>query len=194
MVLLMLLSFVGFIGGLIWLIIRYFRKKDTKKPLIFFLASILLFFVSVANLPETDKNNKAEATNETKKQNDDEADYSKANKEINEELLQDLGWALGKLDENGEETENGEANPDFAYAIYVTKIELSEEDGQVNIYVTPEFSQLDDETKQEFIHRAQNKTVLHTKDNERLFTVIFDDNKEIGRSKVSDVSSFKFNK
>lgn len=196
MTFLLILSLLIFLGSVIRIIFLLFKKKNKKTTLIAMLVSLILFVIAAINLPqsETAKTDEVKTTEKTKDKKEKTLDYSKANKEMNEELLQDSGWALGKLDENGEETENGEPNPDFAYAIFVTKAELSEEDEQLNVYTTPEFSALNDDEKQEIIHRVQNKSTLYTKNNERIFTVIYNDNNQIGMSKATDISTFKFKK
>lgn len=120
--------------------------------------------------------------------------YVEANKQMADDLQLSLGWALGKLDADGNPTENGTPNEGFNWAIFVTKIELSEEDEQLNVYVTPEFKTLPKEEKQNIVKYAQNQSVLFTDDNKRLFTVIYDGTNQIGRSTVLDTSEFKFDK
>ncbi|MDT2813789.1 hypothetical protein P7H75_02945 [Vagococcus carniphilus] len=118
--------------------------------------------------------------------------YDEANKKIANDLQMDLGWALGKLDRDGNPTENGTPDEGFSWAVFVEKIELSEEDEQLNVYVTPEFTILSDSDKKQIINSAQNLSTLYTEDYKKLFTVIYEGSKQIGRSTVLEVSDFKF--
>lgn len=143
------------------------------------------------------KEKKKQKTKETKSAKKKEPiytdeEYNAVNTEMREHLLQSLGWALGELDENGEPTENGTPNPDFNWALFVDEISLDKDHDQINIYVTPEFSDLSEEDKQQVAKTAQNVSISYVKDNKRNFAVVYQNGKQIGMSRITDVSEFKF--
>lgn len=146
---------------------------------------------------EKKKQKTKEKTKETKSTKKKEPmytdeEYNAVNAEMREHLLQSLGWALGELDENGEPTENGTPNPDFNWALFVDEISLDKDHDQINIYVTPEFSDLSEEDKQQVAKTAQNVSISYVKDNKRNFSVVYQNGKQIGMSRITDVSEFKF--
>lgn len=146
---------------------------------------------------EKKKQKTKEKTKETKSTKKKEPmytdeEYNAVNAEMREHLLQSLGWALGELDENGEPTENGTPNPDFNWALFVDEISLDKDHDQINIYVTPEFSDLSEEDKQQVAKTAQNVSISYVKDNKRNFAVVYQNGKQIGMSRITDVSEFKF--
>src|SRR5699024_9718762 len=61
---------------------------------------------------EENEENKEDDKNQDDEQIDD------INTELAEFMEQNKGFALGTLDENGEPTEDGESNPDFAWSLY----------------------------------------------------------------------------
>lgn len=123
---------------------------------------------------------------------DKKTDYTATNLLIAEDLQMSLGWALGKLDRDGNPTDYGTPDEGFVWAVFIEKIELSEEDDQLNVYVTPEFLGLDDELKQDYIRTAQNSSIQYTEDGERIFTVVYNGYDTIGRSRITDISKFNF--
>ena len=143
---------------------------------------------TVSSTPEKKPIKKEIKESEKSSDAGNKTDYTATNLLIAEDLQMSLGWALGNA------TDYGTPDEGFAWAVFIEKIELSEEDDQLNVYVTPEFLGLDDVLKQDYIRTAQNSSIQYTEDGERIFTVIFSDYETIGRSKISDISSFKFNK
>lgn len=142
---------------------------------------------------EKKKNKEADKPKEEKTKDPLENDkYVEANKSIADDLQMSLGWALGKLDSDGNPTENGTPNEGFNWAIFVEKIEIVEDGSQLDVYVTPEFLTLDNSAKSEVIGYAQNSSMQYTDDFKKLFTVIYEGGKQIGRSTVLEVSDFKF--
>ncbi|WP_314209295.1 LptM family lipoprotein [Vagococcus salmoninarum] len=125
---------------------------------------------------------------------DKKTDYTATNLLIAEDLQMSLGWALGQLDRDGNPTDYGTPDEGFVWSVFIEKIELSEEDEQLNVYVTPEFLALDDELKQDYIRTAQNSTIQYTEDGERIFTVVYSGYDTLGTSRITDISSFKFYK
>ena len=53
MAFLVLLSLASFICSLVWLVVRVFRKREKKLPLITIIASLILFVFSVNSMPKS---------------------------------------------------------------------------------------------------------------------------------------------
>ena len=213
-----LVGFVLFMVSTVMLIINFFKKKPKKKLAIAAVVGFVLLVVGPSISPESKKetttktsetsevseNSVSSTSKETKqsssasseemKQSDKKGSDAEANKLIANDLQQDLGWALGKLDSDGNPTENGTPNEDFAWAVFVEKVEIVEDGTQLNVYVTPEFASLNDESKSKIISSAQNMASIYTDNAEKLFTVVYQGDKQIGRSTVLDKSEFKFDK
>lgn len=213
-----LVGFILFMVSTIMLIINFFKKKPKKKLAIAAVVGFILLVVGPSISPESKKetttktsetsevseNSVSSTSKETKqsssasseemKQSDKKGSDAEANKLIANDLQQDLGWALGKLDSDGNPTENGTPNEDFAWAVFVEKVEIAEDGTQLNVYVTPEFTSLNDESKSKIISSAQNMASIYTDNAEKLFTVVYQGDKQIGRSTVLDKSEFKFDK
>ena len=213
-----LVGFVLFMVSTVMLIINFFKKKPKKKLAIAAVVGFVLLVVGPSISPESKKetttktsetsevseNSVSSTSKETKqsssasseemKQSDKKGSDAEANKLIANDLQQDLGWALGKLDSDGNPTENGTPNEDFAWAVFVEKVEIAEDGTQLNVYVTPEFASLNDESKSKIISSAQNMASIYTDNAEKLFTVVYQGDKQIGRSTVLDKSEFKFDK
>ncbi|TYC85625.1 hypothetical protein FXB42_07005 [Acetobacterium wieringae] len=115
-------------------------------------------------------------------------DYTEANRLINETLLLSQGWALGKLDENGNPTENGTPNAAFAFSLYVYNIEYLGD--KLRITVDPSFMQLSDAEKTAIANDVQGSVYSLT--NNRPYTTFFVNGNAIGNSKITDAQSFKW--
>lgn len=119
------------------------------------------------------------------------------------ELQQDQGLAQGSLDENLEPTDNGTTDPDFAWAMLVTKIKYTSTD-DLAMYVTPDFMNLSKSDKTQVARYAQSTafSVLgyHYKEWEdsydrpymRIYETSGDDPFPIGRSKALETGKFTF--
>lgn len=68
------------------------------------------------------------------------------NKKISKDLKLAKGWADGSLDEDGNPTDSGTPNQDWAWTAYVSKIKYSSSDkeslGDLRVYVNQEFLNL----------------------------------------------------
>ncbi|MFI3605710.1 hypothetical protein [Vagococcus fluvialis] len=188
-----IVSIVSFLG---FGIFTELNKKSDDKEIVFTETTSTSSIYSSSEEIKTTETISTETIQESSstEQKKVENKYVEANKQMADDLQLSLGWALGKLDADGNPTENGTPNEGFNWAIFVTKIELSEEDEQLNVYVTPEFKTLPKEEKQNIVRYAQNQSILFTDDNKRLFTVIYDGTNQIGRSTILDTSEFKFDK
>ena len=195
---LFLVGFILFVVAIVMLVINAIKKRTLKNPVILMIVGIVLFFVGVFTFSGDKKetNSSDSKTSETTTVSSSEKKDSDAetNKLIANDLQQDLGWALGKLDSDGNPTENGTPNEDFAWAVFVEKVEIVEDGTQLNVYVTPEFTSLNDESKSKIISSAQNMASVYTDNAEKLFTVVYQGNKQIGSSTILDKSEFKFDK
>lgn len=215
-----LVGFILFMVSTIMLIINFFKKKPKKKLAIAAVVGFVLLIIGPSISPDSKKETTSktsetskvsesstsssvkesseektkESSSEETKQSDKKDSDAEANKLIANDLQQDLGWALGKLDSDGNPTENGTPNEDFAWAVFVEKVEIAEDGTQLNVYVTPEFTSLNDESKSKIISSAQNMASIYTDNAEKLFTVVYQGDKQIGRSTVLDKSEFKFDK
>lgn len=94
-------------------------------------------------------------TVEASKKSKAKAKRKMVNKAIALELQQDQGLAQGTLDENLEPTDNGTPDPDFAWAMLVTKIRYTSTD-DLEMYVTTDFMNLSISDKTQVARYAQN--------------------------------------
>lgn len=142
-------------------------------------------------------------TVEASKKSKAKAKRKMVNKAIALELQQDQGLAQGTLDENLEPTDNGTPDPDFAWAMLVTKVKYTSTD-DLEMYVTPDFLNLSKSDKTQVARYAQNAAFSVLGDNykkwdesyDRPYMRIFDTSSNnpfpIGRSKPLETSKFTF--
>lgn len=119
------------------------------------LITILGFGLTACSSSLSEDEAETEQTEQSSKENDEskeKATESKINSVIAKDLKLDKGWAEGTLDEDGNPTDNGTPNDDFAWATVVEKIEYSS--NNLRVYVTSDFKQLDDEDRQTVIESA----------------------------------------
>lgn len=124
----------------------------------------------------------------------------KINKAIAKTLEQEHGWANGSLDENGNPTNNGTPNEDFAWSAYIQKIKYS--GSSLTIYVIPEFKNLSKGDRATVIETAMRSTYSDIGDykhldqefdvREGIYTEIYLNDVPIGHSKLSNHYSFKW--
>ncbi len=115
-------------------------------------------------------------------------DYSEINQLIYEDLLMSQGWALGKLDGNGDPTENGTPSPVYKFSLFVSRITYYGD--KLRISVIPEFKQLNDDDKTYIVTTVQNMVNVHTK--HKPYTSVLLDGEMIGHSKVTNSEAFKW--
>lgn len=72
-------------------------------------------------------------------------------------LTQSQGWADGKLDENGNPTENGTPNPAYNWAKLITSIKYAE--NELTIYVNKDYAGLPKTQFASYMTRAENASL-----------------------------------
>lgn len=142
---------------------------------------------------EENEENKEDDKNQDDEQIDD------INAELAEFMEQNKGFALGTLDENGEPTEDGEPNPDFAWSLYVHELIYNGND--LEMKTDAGFLDLSDAERTEVANRAQNigNSVIGmyedwdiNKYQNRLFLTVSNGKNVLGNSKIIDVTEFKW--
>lgn len=148
----------------------------------------------------TNSSKKKETTTSVKENTSDEV--KQFNSEIAKSLQESLGFALGKLDRDGNPTENGTPNPDFEWAIFVDSI-VMDNSKDIVANMKNDFLTLTDSEKNEVASRVQGSSIsiasqfldLSTDDMMNGFFLEFKvNNKSVGRSTVLDRKEYKWNK
>lgn len=126
------------------------------------------------------------------------------NKKIAQDLKQAKGWADGSLDEDGNPTDSGSPNPDYAWSVFIYKIKYSgdkESLGDLRIYVTKEFLSLSKKDRSTAIKSAMRYSYDAINDYYEMsyddmrdgpMTDIFLSQTPIGISKLSNHYKFKW--
>lgn len=120
--------------------------------------------------------------------------------EIDANLQQNRGFAMGTLDEDGNPTDNGTPNPDFNWALFIYGIQYAE--NGITISVTEDFIVLPEHERDQIIRKAQNISMIHIARVKNLsgeqqvkarpFATVMLGNDTIGRSKLLDITDFKW--
>lgn len=140
---------------------------------------------------EKEQTKKVEEEKAEKEENDmDQESINYTNEQLEEHLLQNKGWALGTIDENANEIENGTPNIDYANWLYVSSITY---DGQnVEVQVTADFKDFSETDKNEIASSAQGMTSSYANLSSRPFVTISNGDTVYGRSKVLSVNEYKW--
>ena len=162
------------------------------KKILLLIAMVLL----LSSCGGSDKEEATETTETTEKAPEiTEEEVSEINLAINERFMQDLGWATGKLDENANEIENGTPNPDYAYSLFIDKVEYNADDN-LNVYVNSDFNSISEEDKKMVIDRAQSMASPVIPKYEgtvnKPFTVVYSGTEQIGSSSALDTTEINF--
>ena len=153
---------------------------------------------SSTNSDNDESQYKTEQDDSTTKDNDTN-DESKINAAIAKDLKLDKGWADGSLDEDGNPTDNGTPQDDFAWAVFIEKIEYSSDN--LRIYVNNGFKNLNDNERQVAIESAMRasysginkyKKMEQEQIKSGLYTEIYMGDTSIGHSKISNHSQFSW--
>lgn len=126
-------------------------------------------------------------------------DLTELNNKIAEDLKQDKGWADGTLDPNGNPTQNGTPNQDYAWSKFVDKMTVNNEK-QVKVMLNGGIFGLSKAEVAEVLRHCRMSAVAQM----TVYNFIKDDevthagylnawygNRAIGRSKLSDYNEFK---
>lgn len=123
-----------------------------------------------------------------------------ANAALVSRLTQSQGWADGRLDENGNSTENGIPNPAYNWAKLITSIKYAE--NELTIYVNKDYAGLPKTQFASYMTRAENASlnalqeagIIDDADVQKgLYTRVFDGDTKLAQSKVTDLHQFKIN-
>lgn len=124
----------------------------------------------------------------------------KVNKVLEKALKEDQGFATGKLDENGNPTENGTPNPKFDYATYVNSLKY-QSSGAVKVQMNDKLTSLNTAQMDEIANKIQglvNSTlmveeVIKPEDASKgVYLNFYYGKRAIGHSLVSNHSKFKW--
>lgn len=177
-------------------------KKSFKLVSIFGLIVMLGFSLSACSSASSEDEAETEQSTKTKEKAEkmkEMADLAKINSTIAKDLKLDQGWAEGSLDEDGNPTENGTPNDDFAWSIVIDKIVY--EGDTLRVYVKRGFKQLDTEDRQTVIESAMRASYsginkfkkMEQEDIKKgLFTEVYLDSTPIGSSKLSNHYEFSW--
>ena len=124
----------------------------------------------------------------------------KVNKALEKALKEDQRFATGKLDENGNPTENGTPNPKFDYATYVNSLKY-QSSGAVKVQMNDKLTSLNTAQMDEIANKIQglvNSTlmveeVIKPEDASKgVYLNFYYGKRAIGHSLVSNHSKFKW--
>lgn len=122
------------------------------------------------------------------------------NKALKKALKEDQGFATGKLDENGNPTENGTPNPKFDYATYVNSLKY-QSSGAVKVQMNDKLTSLNTAQMDEIAHNVQGlvdstlmiEEVITPEDTTKgVYLNFYYGKRAIGHSKLSDHKEFKW--
>lgn len=124
----------------------------------------------------------------------------KVNKALKKALKEDQGFATGKLDENGNPTDNGTPNPKFDYATYVNSLKY-QSSGAVKVKMNDKLTSLNTAQMDEIAHNVQGlvdstlmiEEVITPEDTTKgVYLNFYYGKRAIGHSKLSDHKEFKW--
>ncbi|WP_049164781.1 hypothetical protein [Ligilactobacillus salivarius] len=124
----------------------------------------------------------------------------KVNKALKKALKEDQGFATGKLDENGNPTDNGTPNPKFDYATYVNSLKY-QSSGAVKVQMNDKLTSLNTAQMDEIAHNVQGlvdstlmiEEVITPEDTTKgVYLNFYYGKRAIGHSKLSDHKEFKW--
>ena len=177
-------------------------KKSFKLVSIFSLIVMLGFSLSACSSASSEDEAETEQSTKSKEKAEkmkEMADLAQINSTVAKDLKLDQGWAEGSLDEDGNPTENGTPNDDFAWSIVIDKVVY--EGDTLRVYVKRGFKQLDTEDRQAVIESAMRASYsginkfkkMEQEDIKKgLFTEVYLDSTPIGRSKLSNHYEFSW--
>lgn len=157
---------------------------------------------SVSSSSEETKKSSSSSSSSHKKNNSKSSKLKAINAEIADTLDEDKGFADGSLDENGNPTENGTPNPEFAGYLTIDNMAYNDSD-MLTIQVNSLFLTLSDDDKKTAINQAQNMAVVATGNHKKLnveeyndkpYTAVHYGTKSVGRSKITNTADFKWAK
>lgn len=127
-------------------------------------------------------------------QQDNEAEIDTDLEYINEELelylSQNKGWALGTLDEYGNETTEGEPDPEYSNWLFVRSIEYTGSD--IEVQVTADFQALSESEKELLASSAQGITQSYAATSSRPSIYFFNGENSLGGSKILNSTEYKW--
>lgn len=201
-------------------------KKKKKGGFLNKIFSIICIFVLIGIIADFNKNRGSSSTTseiksttleEVANSNEDESseatenDYdnkyeltsqqlSDVNDYIIASLEEDQGFALGKLDENGNPTENGTPDEDYSYSLFINSLSF-EENGVLVAQVNPDFMNLSEDMRTEIGNILQGKAqtaLLLKADIDPMeigstFLSFRNGAKILGHSKMTNASEFTWN-
>lgn len=120
--------------------------------------------------------------------NDD--DLSKINEEIAISLEQNQGWALGTIDSDGKEIENGEPNNEYGPWLYVQSITYTGDD--VEVQVTADFKTLTKSEKDMIASSSQGIVQSYANIDIRPRVYVYNGENSLGGSKTLSANEYNW--
>ncbi|MFL2124017.1 hypothetical protein ACEN4K_03575 [Marinilactibacillus psychrotolerans] len=120
--------------------------------------------------------------------NDD--DLSKINEEIAISLEQNQGWALGTIDSDGNEIENGEPNNEYGPWLYVQSITYTGDD--VEVQVTADFKTLTKSEKDMIASSSQGIVQSYANIDIRPRVYVYNGENSLGGSKTLSANEYNW--
>lgn len=116
--------------------------------------------------------------------------YASVNKDIEQYLKENQGWATGSIDENAKPIENGTPNPNYANWLYVHSIEYTGKD--VEMQVTADFNELSAAEKDNLASSAQGIVMACANLTERPHIYVYNGENSYGGSKILSANEFNW--
>lgn len=142
---------------------------------------------------ENSESDVSEESKETEK-NDGKEYMSEYDDDLERYIEENKGFALGTLDEDGNPTENGTPNPEFANWIYVQDIKITT-DKQIDVNITEDFKSLSKSEKDNLASSIQGVVMMFTEAqdaNDRYHIYFYNGGNTLGGSKVLQSNEYKW--
>ena len=154
-------------------------SKDGKK--------ISKTIIVTPSTEESSKNNQQSS----KPSSSNDPELAEINKEIDDHLKLNQGWALGTIDENGNSIENGTPNDDYQNWLIVNSIKWTGTD--IEVQVTEDFKDLTTDEKDTLASSIQGAVMSYSLQDERAHIYFYNGENALGRSTVLSATKYKWN-
>lgn len=87
---LFIVGYLGMIGGLIWVVVNFFKKRSKKKPSIIVITSLIIMFIGIFTVGDSEDSNTATAASTTEiSESEASSKISKANTKSSSEIVKE---------------------------------------------------------------------------------------------------------
>lgn len=146
---------------------------------------------STTSTGEKTKSSSKAATPSNSMSEDLSDDLKETNKLIEQHLKENQGWALGTIDNNGNPTEDGEPNIEYANWLYVRSIKYTGD--SVEVQVTADFKALTKKEKNTIASSIQGIVMSYGLLESRPSIYIYNGENAYGNSKLLSPSEYTWN-